>query len=94
VEAPAHTQGQKSVRMKQHQKKMAEAYNNFEIIFKVVKLMSIDFESCRHKMACNVIGLSVKDMGFSDMVGRCHTKCRTSVFLITGTTLFIISTFH
>jgi hypothetical protein len=28
------------------------------------------------------------------MVGRCHTKCRTSVFLITGTTLFIISTFH
>jgi hypothetical protein len=63
VEEPAHPQRRKSVHMKQHHKKMVEAYNNCEIIFKVINLMSIDLESCRHKMACCVIGLWMNNMG-------------------------------
>jgi len=50
--------------MKQHHKKVAEAYKNCEIIFKVIKLMGIDLESCRYKLSCYVIGLSVEDMVF------------------------------
>lgn len=64
MEEPAQSQRRKSVQMKQHHKKMAEAYKNCEIIFEVIKLMNIDLESCRHKMSCYVIGLSIEDMVF------------------------------
>jgi hypothetical protein len=65
VEEPAHSQRRKYVQMKQHHKKMVEAYKNCEIIFKVINLMSIDLEFCRHKMARCVIGLWMEDMGSS-----------------------------
>jgi hypothetical protein len=63
VEEPALSQRQKSVQMKQHHKKMAEAYKNCEIIFKVIKVMSITW-SLVDKMSCYVIGLSMDDMVF------------------------------
>lgn len=63
MEEAALSQRRKSVQMKQHHKKMAEAYENCEIIFKVIKLMSIDLESCRQK-SWYVIGLSIDDMVF------------------------------
>jgi len=79
--------------MKQHLKKMAEAYKNCEIIFKVIKLMSIDLESCRQNVMLYHWFVNRGD-GLLDMEGRCLTKCRTWVFFITGTALFTISTFH
>jgi len=64
MEEPALSQRRKFVQMKQHHKKMADAYKNCEIIFKVINLMSIDLESCRHKMSSYVTGLSIEDMVF------------------------------
>ena len=92
VEEAALSQRQKSVQLKKHHKKMAEAYENCEIIFKVIKLMSIDLESCRQNVVlCH--WFVNRRYGLLDVEGRYLTKCRMWVFLITGTALFTISTF-